>query len=242
MTSDLEQLLGHCFANQELLERALVHASLARTRLESNERLEFLGDSVLGLVACAILFEDFPEYSEGEMTQVKSEVVSRQTCAVIAKRIGLTEFLKIGKGVETPQGIPDSIIAGAFEAIVGALYLDGGLEVARQFLSEQLKLEIQNAVETSLIRNAKSELQHLVQRDGCDPPTYVLVDEEGPDHKKTFQISAKIGSSTYPPAWGNNKKEAEQRAAWNALQMLGTSGNDEHSTDLSDPPEPLETT
>lgn len=215
---ECQVLMGYRFTNPDLLRGGLTHASGANTRLSSNERLEFLGDSILGLVACEELFRRFPEYQEGDLTKVKSVLVSRRTCARFAQELGLERYLITGKGLSA-RGVPlpSNMLADVYESLVAAIYLDGGLEAARSFILKQLGPEIESVLENGEVGNSKSQLQQLGQRDFGQTPLYVLLDEKGPDHNKCFKVAAVIGAQTYPGAWGRNKKEAEQRAAMNAL-------------------------
>jgi ribonuclease-3 len=215
-----ERRTGYCFENRRLLLAALTHASGAEHRLASNERLEFLGDSILGLVICELLFHQFPDYLEGDLTKIKSVVVSRQSCAKISEAIGLDDCLILGKGMASSPQVPPSLLADVFESLVAAIYLDGGHEPAKKFILEYLGPEIELAVAGELGGNYKSLLQQLAQREMATTPTYQLMDEKGPDHSKCFKVAAMVGGRRYPPAWGQNKKEAEQRAASNALAEL----------------------
>ena len=217
-----EDVLQYRFRDRVLLERCLTHASVARTRLDSNERLEFLGDAILGTIVCEMLYQQFPDYPEGELTRVKSVLVSRQTCAAVSERLGLQRFLRLGKGIGANDRIPSSILAGVIEALIAGVYLDGGLEAAREFVARIMDAEITRATELSHGKNFKSLLQQLSQKSFGETPVYRLLDEKGPDHSKCFKIAACIGAQTYAPAWGASKKEAEQRAACNALfEMQG---------------------
>jgi ribonuclease-3 len=218
--AECQEILGYRFTNLTLLKESLVHASGADHRLASNERLEFLGDAILGAVACEQLFRDFPDYLEGDLTRIKSVVVSRRTCAKISAKLGLDQFLKIGKGMGSHSQTPPSVLADVFESLIGAIYLDGGLEAARKFIIRHIGPEIDAAVEDSGGVNYKSNLQQIAQRDFGETPSYLLLDEKGPDHSKCFQISALVGKRRFASAWGPNKKEAEQRAALNALCQL----------------------
>ena len=215
-----EETIGYVFTDKSLLRCALTHASGASHRLHSNERLEFLGDAILGVVVCETLYRSFPEFLEGELTKIKSVVVSRRTCAKISRRLGLPEFLILGKGMTSSASIPTSLRAGVFEAIVAAIYLDGGDEPIREFILRVMADEIEAAAGGDHGGNYKSLLQQLSQKEHNATPTYQLLDEKGPDHHKCFKISAQIGRNRYSPAWGSNKKEAEQRAAQNALSEL----------------------
>ncbi|MBD3673471.1 MAG: ribonuclease III [Planctomycetaceae bacterium] len=218
--SHCETILEYRFQNRELLRRALTHSSIATSRLTSNERMEFLGDSVLGMVVCEVLFEKYPDFPEGELTRIKSSVVSRSTCAKISYEIGLQECLYLGKGLTNHEGIPESVVAGSFEGVVAALYLDGGYETAQTFLLRLLVPEITRLVEQEQEENYKSVLQQMAQKDFQLTPGYRLLDEKGPDHSKCFKVAAYIGEKYYPAAWGNTKKEAEQRAAENAYSII----------------------
>ena len=206
---------------ESLLLSALTHASGAEHRLASNERLEFLGDAILGAVVCEILFHQYPEYLEGDLTRIKSIVVSRQTCAKISEALGMQEFLILGKGMTTHPSVPSSLLADVFESLVAAIYLDGGDAAARRFITDAIGPEIELAAEGETGNNYKSLLQQLAQREHGTTPTYQLLDEKGPDHSKCFKVAAQVGGNRYQPAWGRNKKEAEQRAARNALSQLG---------------------
>ena len=218
---DCQRRIGYSFHNPELLVAAVTHASGARHRLASNERLEFLGDAILGFVVCERLYHAFPESLEGDLTRIKSVVVSRETCSRLSEQLGLADFLIVGKGLAFSRAVPASVLSDLFESVVAAIYLDGGMEAARPFIDRLLGPEIDKVVSGELGSNHKSLLQQLAQRDFGLTPTYEVVAEEGPDHSKSFHVAAQIGSRRYAPAWGRNKKEAEQRAASNALVELG---------------------
>jgi len=215
-----ERRLGYVFRDKNFLAAALTHASGAHHRLASNERLEFLGDAILGAVVCELLYCQYPEYLEGDLTKIKSVVVSRQTCAKISEALGLQEFLILGKGMTTHPSVPPSLLADVFESLAAAIYLDGGDPAARDFIQRFIGPEIELAAAGELGGNYKSLLQQMSQRENGSTPTYQLLDEKGPDHSKCFKISAQIGGTRYQAAWGRNKKEAEQRAARNALAEL----------------------
>ncbi|MCA9055055.1 MAG: ribonuclease III, partial [Planctomycetaceae bacterium] len=184
------------------------------------ERLEFLGDAILGAIVCQELFECYPGATEGELTRIKSVVVSRATCAELTQELELDRFLLLGRGVDARGQVPTSILAAVFESIVGAIYLDGGYDAARRFVLAQIQQQVQQAADSVTGVNFKSLLQQLTQRTiGCTP-TYRVLDEQGPDHSKCFQVAAQLGSRGFVPAWGPSKKEAEQRAAGNALAEL----------------------
>ena len=212
-----EERIGYSFRDKLLLQASLTHASGAEHRLASNERLEFLGDAIFGAVVCELLFRHNPQYLEGDLTRIKSIVVSRQTCAKISENLGMQEFLILGKGMTTSPSVPPSLLADVFESLVAAMYLDGGNEVAREFLERHIAPEIELAAGGEMGMNYKSMLQQLAQRENGMTPTYQLLDEKGPDHSKCFKIAAQVGNNRFEAAWGRNKKEAEQRAARNAL-------------------------
>jgi ribonuclease III len=221
LLTECERRIGYEFSDKNLLQASLTHASGAEHRLASNERLEFLGDAILGVVVCELLFRQYPEYLEGDLTKIKSIVVSRQTCAKISEALGMQEFLILGKGMATHPSVPSSLLADVFESLVAAIYLDGGDRAAREFLERHVGPEIELAVGGEMGSNYKSMLQQLAQREHGTTPVYQLLDEKGPDHSKCFKVAAQIGNSRYEPAWGRNKKEAEQRAARNALNEMG---------------------
>ncbi|MGD0655596.1 MAG: ribonuclease III [Thermoguttaceae bacterium] len=216
----LEGRIGYKFNDKNLLLAALTHASGAEHRLASNERLEFLGDAILGAVVCEMLYRQYPDYLEGDLTKIKSIVVSRQTCTKISQMLGMQEFLILGKGMTTHPSVPPSLLANVFESLIAAIYLDGSLEAARAFIVENVGSEIELAAGGESGYNYKSLLQQTAQREYGTTPTYQLLDEKGPDHSKCFKIAAQVGNARYQPAWGRNKKEAEQRAARNALSQL----------------------
>jgi ribonuclease III len=217
---ECQNALGYRFIHLELLRSALTHTSGADTRLASNERMEFLGDSVLGLVCCEQLYLRFPEYQEGDLTKIKSAVVSRRTCAHISRQLSLGEYLFMGKGMHFQAAIPANLLADVYESLVGAIFLDGGLEPAKEFILKYLNPEIEQVAEAAHAGNYKSLLQQVAQKEFNATPQYHLLDEKGPDHSKCFKLSAVIGRYHYPAAWGRTKKEAEQKAAMNALAMI----------------------
>jgi ribonuclease-3 len=215
-----QKVLDYEFRNPAFLRSALTHASGADHRLASNERLEFLGDAILGAVVCDVLYHRFPESEEGELTRIKSHVVSRKTCTAISRRLGLDQFLFLGKGMGGQGPTPASVLADVFESLVGAIYIDGGMKAARRFITLHLLPEIDEMVDGEWGVNHKSHLQQVAQRQFAATPTYQLLDEKGPDHSKCFKIAAQVAGVRYPAAWGPTKKDAEQRAAQNALSQL----------------------
>jgi ribonuclease III len=220
LLEDCQRVLGYRFHDPSYLRAALTHASGADHRLASNERLEFLGDAIFGAVVCDLLYHKFPQFQEGELTRIKSVVVSRRTCTQVSRDLGIEEFLVLGKGMGSQGQTPASVLADVFESIVGALYLDGGMDAARRFIVRHIGPQIDATVEGQGGINYKSTLQQAAQRQFGETPTYLLLDEKGPDHSKCFKMAAQIGPRRYPAAWGPNKKDAEQRAALNALSQI----------------------
>ncbi|MDD4889211.1 MAG: ribonuclease III [Phycisphaerae bacterium] len=221
-----QKAIGYQFKNLELLSCSLVHASVAANRLLSNERMEFLGDAVLGLVICEALYDRFPEYLEGELTKIKSLLVSRKSCAQVADAMNLADFLQLGKGMHSRAHLPKSLPACALEALICAVYTDGGLEAARAFIMRAFHDLIEEAIASTHLRNYKSILQQFAQQQFSRAPIYDVLDEKGPDHAKCFEISVRIGDRRFTSAWGPAKKDAEQAAAMNALNDLAAEFGD----------------
>jgi ribonuclease-3 len=218
---EAERILDYRFKRPELLSEALTHASVADDRLRSNERMEFFGDAILGCVVCEYLYHNFPEDLEGELTKIKSSVVSRRCCAEVSDAIGLTDLLSLGKGMHNREQLPSSLAAAVYESVVAAIYLDGGDEPARRFILEHMAPRIKEAAASAHQENFKSLLQQHAQKVLEQLPSYRLLDEKGPDHAKCFLVCVEIGGTHYKSAWAANKKEAEQSAALLALEELG---------------------
>ena len=216
----IEQIIDYKFSNRKLLAKAFTHSSSVDNRLLSNERLEFFGDAILATVICQTIFERFPAYPEGELTKLKSMLVSRETCARVTKKVGLQKFLKVGKGMVSSRALLGSLAAGLLEAIIAAIYIDGGFYVAQTFVLTIFGSLIEKADKEQAQGNYKSVLQQYSQEQFNVTPSYVLLDEKGPDHHKCFESEVVIAERHYPSAWGTNKKEAEQKAALNALIEL----------------------
>ena len=216
-----EKVLGYRFKSDELLREALTHASIADNRLDSNERMEFLGDAVLDLIVCEALYRRFPTYMEGELTKVKSAVVSRRTCAEVSDETGLTDLLIIGKGISSRTAMPSSLAAAVYESIVAGIYLDGGFEVVKEYVLRTMAPKIEAIAVHGHQENYKAVLQQHAQRILGGAPTYELLDEKGPDHSKCFEIGVTVEGRRFTSAWGPNKKMAEQKAALQALEELG---------------------
>lgn len=227
MLDRAERILGHRFACADLLAESLTHASCTADRINSNERMEFLGDAILGMVVCEFLFENFPELLEGEMTKIKSTVVSRRVCAKVSNTIGLTDMLSMGKGMTTRAEVPSSVAAAVFESVIAALYLDGGMAPARAFVLRHVEPFIAEAAESTHQSNYKSVLQQFAQKHLPSNPQYIMLDEKGPDHAKAFEVAAEIAGKRFPGCWANTKKEAEQKAARAALKHLGLATTDD---------------
>jgi ribonuclease-3 len=233
---ECEKRLDYRFKNRDLLVLALTHASDKASHIDveptpeepaptpdqlvDNERLEFLGDAVLGMIVCEELFHSYPDATEGDLTAVKSVVVSRGMLAIISDEIDIPRYMSLGKGIASSGRIPESLRANVFEAVVAAIYLDGGLEEAQRFILRYVREPIRQLQETKLHKNYKSTLQQYAQREFGITPTYRVISEEGPDHIKEFEVVAIIGSREYAAGRGKSKKDAEQEAAGRTLQML----------------------
>src|SRR5262245_31523822 len=217
---ECQKAIGYRFRQPDLLRAALTHASGANTRLGSNERLEFLGDAVLGLVTCEQLFLRFPHYQEGEMTKVKSAVVSRIACARFSEELGLGDFVFVGRGMRASSDLPANLLADVFESLIAAIYLDGGMAAVKPFLLDFITPEIDRVVRDAANSNYKSLLQQVAQREFGGTPRYLVLDEQGPDHSRSFKIAVVISDHRFPAAWGRNKKVAESLAAQNALAAI----------------------
>jgi len=218
----LEEKLGYTFQDKSLLEHALAHSSWAnesRDKLASNERLEFLGDSILGMVVTDHLYRNHPDLLEGELTRARACLVCEESLVEVAQTLGLGEYLRLGRGEASGGGkYRPSIQADAVEAVLAAVYLDGGIGSARKMiqkyiLSKELK-------EISSSRDYKTALQELVQRDGGQVLKYLLIKEEGPDHDKRFFVEVTLNGASVTGGDGRSKKEAEQAAAKAALEVL----------------------
>ena len=221
MLAKCMEIIGYQFKDPALLDTALTHASCADDRRRSNERLEFLGDSVLGLLICHHVYDQYPEKLEGELTILKSAVVSRKTCAAISNETGLTGLISVGPGMDKTGRLPHSLAAGVFESVVGAVYLDGGFLAAREFILRTTDKWVTLYASTTHQQNFKSILQQHTQRTSGGTPVYEVLAESGPDHDKSFCIRVLTAGKAFESAWGQTKKQAEQQAAFNALRELG---------------------
>jgi len=238
-----EEAIGYHFGNPAWLEKALTHSSNRSEMGLSNERMEFLGDAILGMIISEYLFRKYRQYTEGELTAVKSLVVSRRTLARRSRALRLDTFLSVGRGMSKARRLPNSVVANVFEALVAAIYLDRGMAAARAFVLRNLEDEILEDERTKLHRNFKSVLQQLVQRKRGSTPAYRVLEESGPDHAKSFRVVTLIDGKEYGTGWGRNKKDAEQHAARETLALLKAEWNlcDEAPPDgPPDTPQPLE--
>lgn len=220
----LEERLGYSFRNRALLETALTHSSYANENRASgivcNERLEFLGDSVLGVTVADFLYRHFSDMPEGRMTRLRAELVCEQSLHRVALELHLGDYLRLGKGEEHNGGRKRaSILSDAVEAVIAAMYLDAGMETAAGFIHRCL-LDDVRAIETPTFTDYKTSLQELVQRHSGQVLSYELVGEEGPDHAKTFRVQVCLNGDPIGRGTGRTKKEAEQAAAANALEAL----------------------
>jgi ribonuclease-3 len=217
---ECEAELGYRFREPQFLAQALTHSSIKTEDNPSNERLEFLGDSVLGLVMTEFLYNYFSDHDEGELTQIKSFVVSTQVLAKESERLKLSAFYNVGKGVTRKRSMPVSLQANVFEAVVAAIYKDGGLESARRFILRNLFHHVLSVAEDEHEKNWKSLLQQYAQREMNLTPTYKVVEEKGPDHGKSFIVIAMLGKVAGKTGLGRSKKEAEQLAARETLNAI----------------------
>ena len=215
-----QQEVSYRFGNVALLQEALTHSSSRPGEHRTQERLEFLGDAVASLVVAHMLYESSGDLDEGEMTVMKSNTVSRRSMAVAGSRLNLKQYLRVERGLARSKGYPPSLIADAYEALVGAVFLDGGFGAAREFILRTLGPELDAARERRHPPNYKSVLQQLVQAEGRDAPIYQTVTNVGPDHDKRFLAAVELGGIESGSGWGKTKKDAEQSAAQAALDRL----------------------
>lgn len=220
----IEERLGYRFVNPFLLRRALTHTSYVNevdSSLESNEKFEFLGDALLNTITSIILMERFPDFNEGDLSRFRSRVVSEASLASIALDLGLDRFLLLGKGEEKGGGRQKrSILASAFEALVAAIYMDGGFERVFEKIGALLARSIDEIETKGAYLDYKTILQEVAQRIYKEPPIYRVVKEEGPEHSKVFEVEVIIRGRVYGRGRGRSKKEAEKEAAKVALQVF----------------------
>lgn len=220
----LEQKLGYKFNNINLLKNALTHSSYAnevRNGFSSNERLEFLGDSVLSIVVSDYIYKHYPNMPEGELTKLRASLVCEKSLCAFSRELELGSYLMLGKGEDRGGGRErDSILADAFEAVLAAIYLDGGMEPARRHVMNFVLRELKHT-DDEVFKDYKTALQEIIQRNPEESVTYILIDESGPDHDKSFTVEVRLNSNVIGKGTGKNKKRAEQMAAKEALMLMG---------------------
>lgn len=232
--AELERRIGIHFASSDTLSQALTHTSYVSEcegdRRDSNQRLEFLGDAILGMVVSACLFERYPDLNEGELTKIKAIAVSEPILSDLAAELGLGEFLLLGRGEETSGGRERaSLLADAYESLIGAIYLEYGLATAQRFILDHLTDGIITIAENGHAHDSKSALQELVQEQSKLTPSYHVIEESGPDHEKEFVVEVRVEGKPLGTGRGSSKKEAQQVAAAEALGVLAVSGPQTHS-------------
>lgn len=223
---ELEKKIGYIFKDFSLLKQAMMHSSYTNEKhlpkYRCNERLEFLGDAVLELVSSEYLFKESPHIPEGELTKTRASMVCEPSLALCARDIGLGDYLLLGKGEEATGGRErDSVTSDAMEALIGAVYLDGGFTSAKEFIHRFILTDLENK---KLFYDSKTILQEIVQAGKKGDITYRLVREEGPDHNKSFEVQVMIGGTPYGEGKGRTKKSAEQQAAYQAILKLRKQG------------------
>ncbi|MBR7070833.1 MAG: ribonuclease III [Clostridia bacterium] len=220
----LEEKLQYHFQNRALLKHALTHSSYAnevRNGFRSNERLEFLGDSVLSVIVADYLYHQFPNLPEGELTRLRASLVCEKALCSFSRELEIGRYLLLGKGEDKGGGRErDSILADAFEAVLAAIYLDGGMEPARKHVMNFVLRE-PSQPEDEVFKDYKTLLQEIIQRNPEESVSYVLTNEEGPDHNKSFTVEVRLNSNVIGTGKGKNKKTAEQMAAKQALSLMG---------------------
>lgn len=224
--NSLENRLNYKFKNINLLKNALIHSSYAnevRGNTHSNERLEFLGDSVLSIIVSEHIYTKFPNMPEGELTRMRASLVCEKSLCEFSRELGIGEYLKLGKGEDKNGGRDrDSILADAFEAVLAAIYLDGGIEPAKNHVMNTVLRDLKHHEEDTF-KDYKTTLQEIIQRNPEESVSYFLIDETGPDHNKSFTVEVRMNSNVIGTGSGKNKKQAEQMAAKQALQLMGES-------------------
>lgn len=227
MTDQIESKLGYQFANKELLALAFTHCSYvneSRIPLQHNERLEFLGDSILGLIVSDYLYRVLPDIPEGDLSAIRARLVEANSCISYIQKLDLEKYLVLGKGERMNDGRGrDTILSDLFEALLGAIFLDGGLEAAQAFFFNQFKVDIDSILQAPL-KNPKAILQDYCQKHFQQTPQYQVLGEQGPDHSKIFQVAVMIQDIELGIGEGPSKKEAQQAAAKNALATLNFVG------------------
>ncbi len=222
--NSLEKRLNYKFKNIDLLKNALVHSSYAnevRGSVHSNERLEFLGDSVLSIIVSEHLYNKFPNMPEGELTRMRASLVCEKSLCEFSRELGIGKYLNLGKGEDKNGGRErDSILADAFEAVLAAVYLDGGMDAAKAHIMNTVLRDIKHC-EDDTFKDYKTTLQEVIQRNPEESVSYILVNESGPDHNKSFTVEVHLNSNVIGKGTGKSKKQAEQMAAKQALELMG---------------------
>lgn len=223
LTVKLEKRIGYTFTDRSCLLLALTHSSYANEyrlhRIGHNERIEFLGDAVLEIITSDFLYRNFPDMSEGQMSRKRASLVCEPTLAYCARQVGLGEFLFLGKGEDMSGGRGrDSILSDALEALIGAIYLDGGLEEAKTFIMKYILDDIEHK---SMFRDSKTYLQEILQKDHKEPIRYELVDTIGPEHDRIFVMNVLLGDKVIGTGQGHSKQSAGQEAAYHAIVTMG---------------------
>ena len=220
--SELMDKINYQFKDINLLKNALTHSSYANEKTikkyKDNERLEFLGDAVLELTSSDYIYKNYSNMNEGQMTRLRASIVCEPTLAICARAIGIDNFIMLGKGEELTGGRKrDSIVSDACEAVIGAIYLDGGFANAKEFVLNFILNDIEHK---QLFYDSKTILQEIVQENGTQPVEYILTKEEGPDHNKNFTVEARVNGKVMGQGSGHTKKAAEQAAAYQAIRVL----------------------
>lgn len=223
--NDIQKNIGITFKNPQLLEIALTHRSYLNehqgAKIENNERLEYLGDAVLELIISDYIFRKYPGKAEGELTSIRSAVVRTESLAEESRKLGIGEHLRMSKGEEDSGGKDkDYLLANAYEAVLGAIYLDSGMESCVQFVTRTLIPKIDNIVENNLFIDPKTQAQEIIQSKYKTTPTYEIVKEEGPDHDKKFTVALLINKKEKAQGQGTSKQKAEESAALAAIEII----------------------
>jgi len=221
--SELEEKIEYTFKNKTLLEEALTHSSYANEQqgnVSYNERMEFLGDAVLSFVSAQFLYEKYPEMPEGKLSKLRSSLVCTQSLSSFANEFQLGSFLRMGKGETISGGASrPSVLEDAFEALIAAIYLDGGIEPARKFILKFLSREVET--HHAGFKDYKSLLQEIIQQNPDEKLSYAVINTSGPDHDKRFEVELRLNSNVISKGEGTSKKNAEQMAARQALELMG---------------------
>lgn len=218
----VEEIIKIKFTNLEILRKAFIHRSYLNETDnvgESNERLEFLGDSILQFLSSEMLYNTYPEFSEGELTNLRSKLVNTNSLAEESARLGYSEFLLISRGEKQTASESKHILANTFESVLGAIYLEHGVEVCREFLKRELFYKTNEILKSGLLKDFKSMFQEFAQEKFSITPTYKVVSEEGPDHQKNFNVAVVVDKKKIAEGTGSSKRNAQQEAAKKALEL-----------------------